>query len=96
MISSCLGFINSTQDAERHDAQLLLCIYHSKGLAGGARLDTDQLDTTNHSDRCLEALYCSSAVNGSCSIDLCPNGGHLGLACVYAKLFSCGEMCNLK
>jgi len=43
---------------------------------GGARLDTDQLDTTNHSDRCLEAFHCSSAVSGSCSIDSCPNGGH--------------------
>jgi len=43
---------------------------------GGARLDTYQLDTINHSDRCLEAFHCSSAVNGSCSIDSCPNGGH--------------------
>jgi len=24
---------------------------------GASRLDTAQLDTTNHSDRCLEALY---------------------------------------
>jgi len=43
---------------------------------GGARLDTDQLDITNHSDRCLKAFYCSSAVSDSCSIDSCPNGGH--------------------
>jgi len=43
---------------------------------GGARLDTDQLDITNHSDRCLEASHCSSAVSRSCSIDSCPNGGH--------------------
>jgi len=43
---------------------------------GGARLDTDQLDTTNHSDRCLEIFHCSSAVSGSCSIDSCPNEGH--------------------
>jgi len=33
-----------------------------------ARLDTDQLDTTNHIDR-LEAFHCLSAVSGSCSID---------------------------
>jgi len=43
---------------------------------GEARLDTDQLDTTNHSDRCLEAFHCSSAVSGLCSIDSCPNGDH--------------------
>jgi len=35
------------------------------------------LDTTNHSDRCLEAFHCSSAVSGSCSIDSCPNGDHI-------------------
>jgi len=39
-------------------------------------LDTAQLDTTNHSDRCLEAFHCSSVVSGSCPIDSCPNGGH--------------------
>jgi len=43
---------------------------------GGVRLNTDQLDTTNHSDRCLEAFHCLSAVSGSCSIDSCPNEGH--------------------
>jgi len=26
--------------------------------------------------RCLKAFHCSSAVSGSCSIDLCLNGGH--------------------
>jgi len=55
------------------DIARCLMIQSSKG---GIRLDTDQLDTTNHSDRCLEAFHCSSAVSGSCSIDSCPNGGH--------------------
>jgi len=41
-----------------------------------SRLTTSRLDTTNHSDRCLEAFHCSSAMNGSCPIDSCPNGGH--------------------
>jgi len=44
---------------------------------GVSRLTTSRLDTTNHSDRCLEAFHCSSAVNGSC-----PNGGH-------PKIFIC-------
>jgi len=44
--------------------------------SGGTRLDTDQLDTTNHSDRCLKTFHCSSAVSGLRSIDSCPNGGH--------------------
>jgi len=35
---------------------------------GVSRLTTCRLDTTNHSDRCLEAFHCSSAVNGSCPI----------------------------
>jgi len=32
--------------------------------------------TTNHSDRCLEAFHCSSAVNGSCPIETCPIEHH--------------------
>jgi len=47
--------------------------------SGASRLDTAQLDTTNHSDQCLEAFHCSSAVSGSCPIDSCPNGGHSSL-----------------
>jgi len=54
---------------------IYIYIYTYK-ILGGVRLDTDQLDTTNHSDRCLKAFHCSSAVSGSCSIDSCPNGGH--------------------
>jgi len=54
---------------------------------GEARLDTDQLDTTNHNDRCLEAFHYSSAVSGSCSIDSCPNGGHPSNAAFYVIMF---------
>jgi len=43
---------------------------------GEFRLDTAQLDIINHSDGCSEAFHCSSAVNGSCPIDSCPNGNH--------------------
>jgi len=34
-----------------------------------SRLTTSRLDTTNHSDRCLEAFHCSNAVSGSCPIN---------------------------
>jgi len=43
---------------------------------GASRLDTAQLNTTNHSDLCLKAFHCSSAVSDSYSIDLCSNGDH--------------------
>jgi len=43
---------------------------------GETLFDMAQLDITNHSDRCLEAFHCSSAMSGSCSIDSCPNGGY--------------------
>jgi len=55
--------------------------------SGSARLDTAQLDTTNHSDRCLEAFHCSSVVSGSCPIDSCPNGGHPRLLCTPIKVY---------
>jgi len=35
-----------------------------------------QLNTINHSNRCLEAFHYSSAVSNSCPIDSCPNGRH--------------------
>jgi len=62
-------------------------------VSGGARLDTVQLDTTNHSARCLEAFHCSSAVSGSCSIDSCPNGGHPKKK-HYSITFMCRSMTN--
>jgi len=34
-------------------------------------LNTVQLPTATHSDRCLEIFHCSSAVNGSCPIEPC-------------------------
>jgi len=64
--------------------QFDLCILDAYNGMGGARLDTNQLDTTNHSDRCLEAFHCSSAVSGSC-----PNGGHPNgiTTIIYRTLF---------
>jgi len=42
---------------------------------GTVHLDTVQLPTVTHSDRCLEIFYCSSAVNGSCPIERHPYNG---------------------
>jgi len=35
-------------------------------------LNTVRLPTATHSDRCLDAFHCSSAVSGLWSIDVCP------------------------
>jgi len=36
---------------------------------GAVHLDTLQMLTTTHSDRCIEAFHCSSAVSGWCAIE---------------------------
>jgi len=50
---------------ERANSMSVLEMWANKEVS---RLTTSRLDITNHSDRCLEAFHCSSAVNSSCPI----------------------------
>jgi len=47
-----------------------ICTYEWKSL-GAVHLDTVQMPTATHSDRCLEIFHCSSAVIGSCCYISC-------------------------
>jgi len=51
-------------------------------------LGSPRLDTTNHNDLCLEFFHCSSAMNGLCLIEPCPNGRNP----TYYTLFICIEL----
>jgi len=51
------------------------CVYRYESyinLFGSIHLDTVQMPTATHSDRCLEAFHCSSTVSGWWAIESCP------------------------
>jgi len=43
---------------------------------GAVHLDTVQMPTATHSNRCLEAFHCSSVVSGWWAIEPCPFERH--------------------
>jgi len=70
----------------------LLCLWFDHVSIGSVHLDTVQMPTTTHSDRCLETFHCSSVVNGWRANEPCPFERHLSRLTSHSQRLNSGKL----